>query len=646
MLAKINPVSRLLANPNGGRAGRSHNRPNFLNQEDVRLVEKGSMTPGGSTQYAVQQLPRQWRAIVFADLVESVRLMQEHGFALVDRWRAFVQETRQLLLPAQGGRLVRTAGDGLLIECPSAVQAIAVSFALHEAVLRHSEGLSEDQSMRLRVGVHCGEVVFDEQEAYGADVNLAARLAGAARPGETLISAAVRQPLADGLHAQLEDLGERYLKHIDRAQQVFLARPAGRGTELGPRQTSRLPVQDLRPVVAVLPFQSLPISPEGEALGHALADELIAALARHPGLRVLSRNSTALVANGDHDLAQLPKLQRVLNASFMVSGRLYRQGDLVRASIEMAGLPDGVVHWADQLNTTVSALFDGSDQLVPKAATRIGEQVQAHELLRVRNLPMDALAPYTLFVGASGLLNSLSPSDFDRAREAFAHLIERYPRQSAPAAMLARWHVFRIAQGWSADVADDQEQARRYAERAIDLDPDQAVAHAALGLVGMNAGFDLRAAEEHNDWAIGAEPQEPHAHSQQAAVLSHLGRHEEAVAAAERAIQLSPLDPSRFLFESYAALAYAAAGDAEQALLYARLSLRRNHRHAPSHRLAISLLWLLGRREEAGMAVDAYARSCPRASEPPRAAASDWAPWYAGLVCALREALAQVRTAG
>jgi adenylate cyclase len=605
------------------------------------LVEKGSMTPGGSTQYAVQQLPRQWRAIVFADLVESVRLMQEHGFALVDRWRAFVQETRQLLLPTQSGRLVRTAGDGLLIECPSAVQAIAVSFALHEAIQRHSEGLNEDQTMRLRVGVHCGEVVFDEQEAYGADVNLAARLAGAARPGETLISAAVRLPLADGLHARLEDLGERYLKHIDQAQQVFLAQPPGVGSSLATRQSSRLPVQDLRPIVAVLPFQALPMSPEGEALGHALADELISALARHPGLRVLSRTSTALVSVADRDGAQLPQLQRALNASFLVTGRLYQQGDRVRASIEMAGLPNGVVHWADQLVTSVSALFDGSDQLVPQVATRIGEQVQAHELLRVRNLPMDALAPYTLFVGASGLLNSLSPQDFDRAREAFEHLMDRNPRQSAPAAMMARWHVFRIAQGWSSDVGKDQEQARRYAERAIDLDPDQAVAHAALGLVSMNASFDLRAAEEHNDWAIGAEPHEPHAYSQQAAVLSHLGRHEDAVAAAERAIALSPLDPGRFLFESYAALAHAAAGDAERALQLARSSLRRNHRHAPSHRLQISLLWQLGRQAEAKSAVQIFQRCCPRAGNPPRADAADLAPWYAALVSALREAMNQ-----
>ena len=150
---------------------------------------------------------RQRRVIVFADLVESVRLMQRHEADVIDRWRRFAAQVREQMLPAMGGRMVRTAGDGLLMAFGTAPAAAAAAHALHGAIDLYNADRQADDAMLLRIGIHVADVVLDEFEAYGSGVNLAARLTALAQPGQTLVSAQTRDELVDGLHAQIDDLG-------------------------------------------------------------------------------------------------------------------------------------------------------------------------------------------------------------------------------------------------------------------------------------------------------------------------------------------------------------------------------------------------------------------------------------------------------
>ena len=598
--------------------------------------------PGSSSEQEASGDGRRRRVIVFADLVESVRLMQDHEADAIDRWRRFAARVREQLLPAQGGRLVRTAGDGLLIEFERTPAAVTAAFALHACLDEFNAGCDDDAAMLLRIGIHEAEVVFDAHEVYGAGVNLAARLASLARPGGTVVSAEARGDLVDALHAEVEDLGLRYVKHLKEPVRAFAVTPALPAGGVVRRVTQPpLPSRDdLRPGVAVVPFSAMPADTVHDALGHAMADDIIAALSRHPGLRVLSRATTGALRDTALDAPQLQQMRRLLDASFLLTGRYYVMGSRVRLSVELCDLPGGEVQWSGTAMAEVDALFAGQDDLVPHIVTNVSQRVLAHELSRVRSLPMATLASYTLFLGATGLMNSLVLADFMRAREVLDHLVDRHPRQAAPYAMLARWHVFKAVQGWTEDIRTEGLAAGDLARRAIDIDPRQAVALSALALACMNFDRDIDAARQNNLLAIDADPLEPHAWAQMSAVHSYSGERAEARSAAERAMAISPLDPNRYLFESYAALAALADERHAEAVGHAQASVRHHALHAPSHRLLIGALWLDGRHDDARAAAQRFLSAYPGAgvSHGQRRAFDGDQAWRGRYLDALREA--------
>lgn len=546
------------------------------------------------------------RAIVFADLVESVRLFREHEAEAIERWRRYAAQVRDRLLSPWGGRLVRTAGDGFLIECERGASAVGLALAMHEALQAENEDRPASEAMLLRVGVHVGEVLFDQFEAYGSGVNLAQRLSMLAAPGGTVISPPVRDDLADGLQCQVVDLGMRYVKHLPEPVRAFSVRPladaeAGRQARLGP-------AEDLRPTIAVVPFQAMPADPEHDALGHAMADDIIATLSRHPGMKVLSRLTTAAVREvaGDWSL-----LRQTLGASFVLSGRFYVRNGRVRLAAELCELRQGQVLWTASHQADVDALFEGQDDLVPQLVQQVTQQVLAHELVRVRSLPMDTLASYSLLLGAAGLLNSLVPTDFEHARSVLEHLVERHPRQATLHAMLSEWHVLRMVQGWTADPARESEGAWAHAQRAMDLDPmapDALLADSSARIVKFG---DFAGAETSCLQALSINPQLPMAWAQRSETQRAAGDPVAALASAEHALALSPLDPQRYMIESFAAsAAYEAQryGDAQR---HAQASLRRHVLHAPPHLVLIAALWNDGQHEAARVAAAECRRHLP-----------------------------------
>ena len=589
-------------------------------------------TPHDTLQATSPQARRQRQTVVFADLVESVRLFQFDELGTTQRWLGFVATVREGLASAYGGRLVRTAGDGLLMSFATPAGGLAAAFALHEALRPVNRGQSEGTCMSLRVGLHVAEVVDDTHELYGSGVNLASRLASVAQPGQTVISAQLRSEVVDAVHADIDDLGLRYVKHLEEPLHAYLARPAGTATT-APAVVPAV-AADLRPTVAVVPFVALPPDPEHDALGHAMVGDIIDSLARHPSLRVLSRLSTAAVRDVP---LELPRLRQLLGATFLLSGNFYVRGQRIRLSAELCELQGGQVLWAGSLRADVNALFEGQDDLVPQLVAQIAQQVMAHEITRVHSLPMGSLASYSLFLGAAGLMNSLVRSDFAKAESLLQHLADRHPRHAAPSAMLARWHVFKAVQGWTADRDKDAARARSLAQTAIDADPRQSVALSALALVLSNFEGDQDGARDANLKAIEADPSDPHPWAQLSGVQTMRGKHQAACASAAQALRASPLDPSLYLFESYAAMAQMAAGAYPSAVSLAQSSVRRHALHAPSHRLLVGSLWLAGQHDEARSAAQRYLALDPqaRARAGSRKALDTHDPWRLAFTQAL-----------
>jgi adenylate cyclase len=549
--------------------------------------------------------------VVVVDIVESVRLMQTLEAEVIAIWRAFVDGARRELLPPAGGRLVKSLGDGMLLTFPAVPPALAVAFALQDRMHAANAGRRPDAIVALRLGLHVCEVVVDELDIYGAGVNLAARIASLGRPGDVLLSETARDSVVDGLHAHLEDLGHQFVKHIDLPVRTFRAAP----TSTKPPTARPLLPADLRPALAVIPFTCVPAHPELDALGYAMADDINAMLVRNPGLRVLSRASTSALRDA---LPGPQEVHHALKASFMLTGRYYAMGERVRLSVELASLPEGEVIWAGQAQAVVQDLFSGVDPLIPHVASQVGQQIHAHELVRVRTLPMASLASYSLYLGASGLMNSLHQADFQRARQVLDHLVDRHPRQAAPYALLARWHVFKSVQGWTYDAKAEAQEALSQADRALQIDPDQAMALASAGLVRMNYHQDSGGARQLYESAIRADPLEGHAWAWKTAVHSFTGEHDEACQSAAQALVTSPLDPSRFLFEAWAAMAELGAGHFDSASEHAEHSVRLHALHAPSLRLLVAAQWLSGDEAAARATALRYMKLVPQARVGPQ----------------------------
>jgi adenylate cyclase len=545
------------------------------------------------------------RVVLFADLVESVRLMQEHETLVIARWRQFAAEVRERA-PARGGRVVRSAGDALLLTFDAAGPALLTALDLHERLGK--DCFDGTPALRLRIGLHRTECLEDEHDAYGAGVNLAARLATLAAPGETILSVEVRSSVRDGVHADLEDMGPRYLKHLPAPVRAFRAWRCGRRPSL--RHTA---LPDLRPLLAVVPFRPLDGDVEQSALGHAAAELLATALSRHPRLRLVARASTSALQYECLDAAQLGLLHERFNIGYLLSGSLRGSGNSRGLRLELCSLPDGRVLWNDDSPLPVASLFQPLSEWAAEVSARVGLAIAQHGKAVLRRLPMDSLPAYRLYLGACLLMNSLVECDFHRAREALEHLAERHPRQPGPLAMLALWHVTHGVQSWSGNQSSGYPVAQALALQSLDRDPEQTDALCALAVTAMNVEQDPAKACALNEAALRIDPSEATAWSQLSAAQALSGATAEAVDSAKRALQHSPLAPDLYLLEAYAAMAAMADGQLPLAVEWSGQSLKRQVLHAPSHRFHIAALWQSGQAQAAREALALFAQVCPEA---------------------------------
>jgi class 3 adenylate cyclase/TolB-like protein len=531
----------------------------------------------------VRPFTRRVRAVLVADVVESVRLIEQDEEAFVRRWRAFVAAMMGEEFPTHGGRLVKSLGDGMLVELDTAQAAVNCALAVQARMARVERHFEPQQQIRLRIGIHIAPVIVDELDLFGEGVNLAARLAALAGPGEIVASAALREALTPVLDADVEDLGDCHLKHVRLPVRAYRIGPPGDWPVIEPG-TSVLP--ELRPTIAVIPFAGRGVAPEHAVLGEVLAEEIISALSRTPELNVISRLSTTAFGGRQTSLAEV---QAHLRANYVVSGGYRVAGARVTLAAELAEARSGHVVWSDRLQGDVGAIVGGDDDLTRRIVAAIGHAVTACETERALSHSMPTLESYTLLLGAVALMHRLSPCSFERARQMLQALKERVPRHAIPDAWLAKWYVLRVQQGWSADPKLDARQALDCTRRALDADAHCALAMAIDGFVHTNLLKRLDIAEQRYDMALDANPNESLAWLLKGTLHAFKGEGRQAVDSTLQALRLSPLDPLKYFYDSLAATAALAAGEYERAIEHARRSLRANRTHTSTLRaLAIA----------------------------------------------------------
>ena len=548
--------------------------------------------PRSATAAGGAALQRAERTILVVDMVEFGRLAELDEFDTISRWFGLVESIKTDILPAHGGRLIKELGDGLLIDLEDVPAAVATAFAIRALARRRNAGLLHDRQMRLRIGIEHALVIVDHGDLHGSGVNLAARLAALAGPGEIIVSAAVRDRLVPSLDAEVEDLGLCYLKHRKDPVHAFRVGPPGARTGL----PQPLAPAELHPTLAVLPFATNDLVAEHQVIGEVLAGEVICHLSRAADLNVISGLSTFQFRHRALDLAAVRKH---LGADYVLSGRYRVAGSRVVLEAELAEAASQQVTWTGRLTEPVAAILRHDREIAARLVADVGLAVIAREVERAQCRPLPTLQAYTLLLGAVALMHRLSPADFAQARALLETLIERAPRQCIPQAWLAKWHVLKVQQGWSEAPERDAAEALALTRRALDTDPQCTLALAVDGFVHTNLLKRLDVGEARYDRALEVNPNDALAWLLRGTLHAFKGEGELAVTQTARALKLSPLDPHRYFFDSLSATAQLAAHRFEQALEFATRSLVANRIHTSTLRAKAIAEWQLGQHDAA-----------------------------------------------
>jgi adenylate cyclase len=588
-------------------------------------VDKGAMqtarTERSDVRGAEVGLVRQETVVLLADLVESVRLMREHEAASVRRWADFVRVVVAEILPRHGGTLVKSLGDGLLARFQTVPDSVDAAAAMHQRLAAQNAGLPEDQHFHLRAGINAAMTWSDGIDIYGTGVNLAARLAtlagpgetiasasaheqlaaglaSLANPGETIGSAAARDELTHGVDASCEDLGDCILKHFDKPVRAYRVGPASPHPNVAGRRDYGAAMQ---PSIAVIPFSARNDAPALLDIGNLIADSVIWRLSKSANLKVISRLSTAVFRGRTNDVGEV---SAHLGAAYVLSGAYVVDAGRIMVTAELSVARDNQVVWTERLNGEIGDLLRPESELADRVARAVHFAVFDVEVEHILAQPLPTLESYSLLLGSIKLMHRSSKYEFLETRKILDELINRHSRIAAPRAWLGNWFILRVTRGWSEDRKQEAIEALNATHAALDRDPSDALALATEGFVYCHLLKDLGAARKRCNEAVDANPSHALGWLYLGTVNAFNGEGDAAVAATRRAMDLSPLDPQRYYFESLAATAELSAHQYINAERLARSSLTLNRMHPSTWRVLTISLVCQERMDEARAALN------------------------------------------
>jgi adenylate cyclase len=542
---------------------------------------------------------RRLAAILVADVVGSSRLIEaDERHAL-----AAIQEALQgLLIPkasARGGRLVKTMGDGALIDFDSPVEAVACAAEVQRALAERAAGEPEQRRLRLRIGINLGDVIArPDGDLYGDGVNVAARLEALCEPGGVAISAKVQDELIGRLDLAFEDRGEVALKNVARPVRVhMLPSQAVAGPDPRPARPRLLPPTDM-PSIAVLPFQNLGGDPEQEYLADGLVEDIIVALSRVKSFFVIARNSSFTYKGRAIDVREVG---RELGVRYVLEGTVRSSGNRIRITGQLAEAETRRQVWSDRFDGDRSDIFDLQDKVTESVAAVVEQGVSAAEIARATAKATDNLDAYDLYLRALPNFYSLSQERFKEAHRLLSEAVRIDPSYARAKAFDAFTYVVEVAQGWGYE--EERSAGVRLAKEAIAANRDDPItlrcAGHALGYLGREhdmAGVALKR-------ALALNPNSAPVQSSAGWVFNYLQQFEKAVASFERAMRLSPLDPEIGYMLSGIASASFHLGRHEQAVEFAQRSAREMPNWVQSYITLAGAYSALDRMDEARQAL-------------------------------------------
>jgi TolB-like protein len=476
---------------------------------------------------------RRLAAILAADVAGYSRLMGADEEGTHERLKALRRELVDPKLTEHHGRIVKTTGDGMLVEFPSVVDAVRCAVAVQQAIPERNTGLAADNRIELRIGINLGDVIVEGDDLYGDGVNIAARIEALADAGGVFVSNTVHDQVRDRLPFVFEDLGEQQVKNIARPVRVY--RVCDAGSAKAPASTA-LPLPD-KPSIAVLPFANLSGDPEQEYFADGMVEEIITALSRIRWLFVIARNSSFTYKGQTVDVKQVG---RELGVRYVLEGSVRKAGTQVRINGQLIDAVTGAHLWADRFDGSLEDVFELQDRVALSVAGVIEPALQAAEMRRSAGRSTIDLTAYDLYLRA---LAVYFPITKERNVEALGLLEQAIAidRDYAPAlSWAALCHRQLLLGGWSEAPETDHRKAIDLARQALQVAGNDPGILASAALVLAHFGEDIGAMIGLVDRALALNPSFARGWFVSGLLKLWAGQPDLAIEHVETALRLSP----------------------------------------------------------------------------------------------------------
>jgi len=598
-----------------------------------RLRHADTMTGG-------QPVERRLAAIMAADVVGYSRLM---GADEIGTLRALQAHRRELMDPkiaAHRGRIVKTTGDGVLVEFPSAVEGVASAIAVQRGIALRNAEVAEDNRLTFRIGINVGDIISEAGDIFGDGVNVAARLESLCEPGGLCISRAVRDQVRDKLPVTFDDLGEQHVKNIARPVRAFgltpqaiaalpeltpqglvvrgaryrpwiiaalvavtlvaggaawwmIGAPPPAPLSVEPAATTPVPIGAARASIAVLPLEALGAEGGSDYFADGLTEDIISALGRFRELSVMSLGAV-FAYKGKHPSPM--EVGRDLKVRYVVDGSIRRAPERIRVAVSLTDTDRSAVLWSEKYDAEPKDIFAVQDQITRRISGALALQVTGLELARSATKPPNNLEAYDLVLRGRGLLSRLTRSANAQARALFERAIALDPNYAPAYVGLGQVDMRAANQGWTQDPGEALERAEKLAQKAITLDDLSSNAHALLGDAAVQFGdFDRALGELKRAIDLNGSDAESYGHL--VAVLLYRGDTAGAIGAGELLAQFQPEIPDGAAFNL--GIAYILADRGADAVRILERAIDRNPGPLVTNVMLAAAYAAVGREQEA-----------------------------------------------
>ena len=562
---------------------------------------------------AEERVERRLAAILAADVVGYSRLMGANEEGTLADLKRHRRELTDPKIKEHRGRIVKTTGDGVLVEFVSVVDALRCAVDIQREMSKRNAEVPPDRRIEFRIGLNVGDIIIDDKDIYGDGVNIAARLEALAEPGGICISRVVRDQVRDKLDFSFEDMGEQQVKNIARpvrAHRVLLGpiavAPTGATAAASP--SARAPQQ--KPSIAVLPFANMSGDAEQEYFSEGITEDIITNLSRNRAFFVISRSTSFTYKGSAVDVA---KVARELGVRYVLEGSVRRAGNRVRITAQLIDAETGHHLWAERYDRELADVFAVQEEIAQTITGELAPGIIAAEMRQARRKDPSQLDAWDRTMRAHWHIRRFTREDLAEARRLLEEAIELDPANAVALGDLSVANHFEAVFGWGEDMAQSFARCGEAARRAIAIDDGDANAHSALAMYDLFQGRHEEARRRLRR-ALDLDPNSAFARGYLGVCYAFAGDYEAALSVLDESVRLSPRDPLLVIWHLCKGWAALNSERCLEAVEFTTTAVEANPEFPDVYAVLAAAHGHLGNQDAASAALNQFLRRSPVAS--------------------------------